>query len=115
MVLYFYGLLIPQEVCYHIGSMENYRKFKLVLKAIAHEAGWDIINAVSQGPTRFTNLERATKVSPRTLSERLKELAELGLIERKAYPEVPPRVEYTLTPLGKELLDTLYKLAKKIG
>jgi DNA-binding HxlR family transcriptional regulator len=95
--------------------MEDYRKFKQVLKAIAHEAGWDIINAVSQGPTRFTNLERATKVSPRTLSERLKELAELGLIERKAYPEVPPRVEYTLTPLGKELLDTLYKLAKKIG
>ncbi len=95
--------------------MEEYRKFKQVLKAIAHEAGWDIVNVVSKGPTRFTNLERATKVSPRTLSERLKELAELGLIERKAYPEVPPRVEYTLTKLGKELLDTLYKLADEIG
>ncbi|AEB12147.1 winged helix-turn-helix transcriptional regulator [Marinithermus hydrothermalis] len=95
--------------------MADVTKFKLVLKAVAHEAGWDILNAVAEGPTRFTQLEQATRVSPRTLSERLKELTELGLIERTAYPEVPPRVEYTLTPLGQRVLEALKHLAKAVG
>ncbi len=81
--------------------------FRSVLKAVSREAGWEILQAVAEGPTRFTYLEKNTRVSPRTLSERLKELTELGLIERIAYPEVPPRVEYTLTARGRTVIEIL--------
>jgi DNA-binding HxlR family transcriptional regulator len=43
------------------------------------------------------------RVSPRTLSERLKELEEQNIIDRQSFAEVPPRVEYTLTAKGKSL------------
>jgi len=43
-------------------------------------------------------------VAPRVLGRELKSLVELGLIRRKAYNEIPPRVEYRLTALGRSLL-----------
>jgi len=89
--------------------------FRSVLKAVSREAGWEILRAVAEGPTRFTHLERSTRVSPRTLSERLKELTELGLIERVAYPEVPPRVEYTLTETGRVVIEVLGELERILG
>jgi DNA-binding HxlR family transcriptional regulator len=48
-------------------------------------------------------MERLSSISPKSLSDRLKELGKAGLIERKAFPEIPPRVEYTLTKDGEEL------------
>ncbi|MBX5476081.1 MAG: helix-turn-helix transcriptional regulator [Clostridia bacterium] len=57
------------------------------------------------GPRRFTELERSvTGISPRTLTQRLRALQDDGLIERVAYAESPPRVEYKLTPMGRELI-----------
>jgi len=88
--------------------------FRSVLKAVSREAGWEILRAVAEGPTRFTRLEKDTRVSPRTLSERLKELTELGLIERVAYPEVPPRVEYTLTARGRTVIEILGALEEAL-
>lgn len=53
---------------------------------------------------RFGELEHSlTGISPRTLSLRLSALESGGIVERKVYPEVPPRVEYKLTPLGRTL------------
>ena len=50
-------------------------------------------------------LERSLSgISPRTLSLRLRALEEEGIIERHTYPEVPPRVEYSLTDKGRDLL-----------
>ncbi|MFN3367977.1 MAG: winged helix-turn-helix transcriptional regulator, partial [Thermus sp.] len=48
--------------------------------------------------------------SPRTLAERLRELHLLGFVQRQAYAEVPPRVEYLLTPRGKRVLEFLSEL-----
>ena len=63
-----------------------------------------IINELSLGMRRFGQIEKAlTGISPRTLSLRLATLEKQGIIERKVYPEVPPRVEYKLSPLGKSL------------
>jgi DNA-binding HxlR family transcriptional regulator len=54
---------------------------------------------------RFCELERSLAgISPRTLSLRLRALEEHGIVERRTYPEVPPRVEYELTPKGKALV-----------
>lgn len=56
------------------------------------------------GPIRFLELQRITEgVSHKVLIEKLKELEEDGLIGKRVYPEVPPRVEYFLTHKGEEL------------
>jgi DNA-binding HxlR family transcriptional regulator len=67
-----------------------------------------IIRELKEGVRRFGELEKAlTGISPRTLSLRLSHMEEYGIIERKVYPEVPPRVEYKLSPLGKTLAPVL--------
>ncbi|WP_181444582.1 helix-turn-helix domain-containing protein [Bacillus sp. 03113] len=67
------------------------------------------------GTLRFSDLLKSLKgISPKTLSLRLKELEKSGLINRIVYPEIPPRVEYTLTDKGKELENILIEL-KKFG
>lgn len=60
---------------------------------------------LAEGRTRFCELERSLAgISPRTLSLRLRALEEEGIVERHTYPEVPPRVEYSLTDKGQALL-----------
>lgn len=57
------------------------------------------------GRARFSELERAIPgISQRMLSATLKNLERDGMVVRKVFPEVPPRVEYELTDLGKSLL-----------
>jgi DNA-binding HxlR family transcriptional regulator len=59
-----------------------------------------IVWALLDGPRRFTELVAAAPgVRDRVLSRRLKELETAGLVTRAQYPEVPPRVEYALTPV----------------
>lgn len=62
-------------------------------------------------PVRFNQMQRyLKKVADKTLSRTLKELEADGLIVRTAYPEIPPKVEYTLTERGRSLVKVLDKL-----
>jgi DNA-binding HxlR family transcriptional regulator len=79
------------------SSMED------ALRVIGRKGTLVILDTLGTGATRFTTLEKALKVSPRTLSERLKELEDQGIVNRRAFAEVPPRVEYTLTEKGNAL------------
>src|SRR5207302_11444202 len=64
-----------------------------------------LIRDLAEGRSRFCELERSlASISPRTLSLRLRALEEEGVIARHTYPEVPPRVEYSLTEKGQALL-----------
>jgi DNA-binding HxlR family transcriptional regulator len=64
-----------------------------------------VIRDLADGRTRFCELERSLAgISPRTLSLRLRALEEHGIVERRTFPEVPPRVEYSLTAKGLALL-----------
>jgi DNA-binding HxlR family transcriptional regulator len=64
-----------------------------------------LVHDLSEGPRRFSELERScVGISPRTLSERLRALEDEGVVERRSYPESPPRVEYELTDKGRALL-----------
>ena len=63
------------------------------------------------GPMRYTELKKSIEgISERMLVAQLKELEQAGIVERQVYPEVPPRVEYSLTPLGiamRPMLDVM--------
>jgi DNA-binding HxlR family transcriptional regulator len=64
-----------------------------------------LIRDLAEGSARFCELERSLEgISPRTLSLRLRALEEEGIVARHTYPEVPPRVEYALTPKGQALV-----------
>ena len=63
------------------------------------------------GPRKFQDLERSLNgISPNTLSLRLKRLEEAGIVERRFYEQHPPRAEYLLTEVGKELRPVLKAL-----
>ena len=64
-----------------------------------------IVRDLSEGRSRFCELERSLGgISPRTLSLRLRSLEEEGILHRRTFPEVPPRVEYALTEKGLALV-----------
>jgi DNA-binding HxlR family transcriptional regulator len=64
-----------------------------------------VLRDLSEGRTRFCELERSLAgISPRTLSLRLRALEEEAIVERRTFPEVPPRVEYQLTAKGQALM-----------
>lgn len=67
-----------------------------------------IIRDLTTGTKRFSELERSLEgISPKTLSERLSALEREGMLHRKTYAEVPPKVEYSLTPKGQALASVI--------
>jgi DNA-binding HxlR family transcriptional regulator len=77
-----------------------------------------VLRAVSQGVRRPGALERhIAGISPKVLSDRLRHFTRAGLFERVQFAEIPPRVEYRLTPFGRKflkLLKNVEKLQKEI-
>ena len=71
------------------------------------------LRALLEGPRRYSDLRRKLQgVSERMLAQTLRELEGDGLISRRSWPEVPPRVEYSLTPLGAEAAEKLRGVAE---
>ena len=67
-----------------------------------------IIRDLLSGTRRFGELKRSVGgVSQKVLTSQLRQMEESGLLTRTVYPEVPPRVEYTLTELGQSLRPVL--------
>lgn len=67
---------------------------------------------LTDGTLRFSELKKiVTSATPKMLTHQLRELEQDGLITRKVYPVVPPKVEYSLTPLGQSIrpiLESMY-------
>jgi len=63
---------------------------------------------ISKGTNRFNKLFATIEgINRQMLSKQLKSLEKSGIVERTLYAEIPPRVEYTLTPIGKSLLPVI--------
>jgi DNA-binding HxlR family transcriptional regulator len=63
-----------------------------------------ILRELMSGTKRFSQLRRAIpNITQKMLSKQLRELEERGIVKRTVYPQVPPKVEYSLTPIGKKL------------
>jgi DNA-binding HxlR family transcriptional regulator len=71
-----------------------------------------VIRDLLEGTRRFGDLRRSLAgISPKTLTDRLRELEASGLVTRTMYAEIPPRVEYDLTERGRSLAPVLAALA----
>ena len=94
----------PRPACPAIRDVLNRVGDKWSVLIIAH---------LGEGPARFTELRREIEgVSQRMLTLTLRGLERDGLVVRKVFAEVPPRVEYTLTELGRTLLVPIRGLAE---
>ncbi|HVV11294.1 helix-turn-helix domain-containing protein [Amycolatopsis sp.] len=83
-----------------------------VLDRIGDKWSLLVIGTLRAGPLRFGELEQAIAgISQRMLTLTLKHLVEDGLVARTAYAEVPPRVEYEVTELGRSLVPLVMALA----
>ncbi|MEP6847553.1 MAG: helix-turn-helix domain-containing protein [Acidobacteriota bacterium] len=70
-----------------------------------------IIRELMAGTKRYSELHRGLKtVTHKMLAQQLRELEQDGVVDRKVYPVIPPKVEYSLTPLGKKLDTILHDL-----
>jgi DNA-binding HxlR family transcriptional regulator len=82
-----------------------------VLDRVGGKWSIGIIVAAAHGPVRFTELERIVEgISRRMLTLTLRNLERDGLLTRTVYPTVPPKVEYTATPMALELYESLVTL-----
>lgn len=86
---------------------------ELTLLLISNKWKILIIRDLLEGTKRFSELKKSiNNISQKVLTSNLREMEENDLLTRKVYPEVPPRVEYTLTDIGyslKTLLDDMDK------
>jgi DNA-binding HxlR family transcriptional regulator len=72
-----------------------------------------VLRAVADGIRRPGALEHhIAGISAKILSDRLRRFTQAGLFERVVFPEVPPRVEYDLTPVGKKFMKLLQEVEK---
>lgn len=71
-----------------------------------------ILRDLTTGPKRFSELEKSVgNINPRTLSQRLDDLEKHHIVTKQSFAEVPPRIEYTLTKKGHDLLPILKQMA----
>ena len=98
---------------------EMYCPLNIFTQAAGGKYKMRILWELAKGPQRYGELRRSAivaargkPVTPRVLSRELKELHVRGLINRKQYPVVPPKVEYSLTRLGKSLIPVIERIVQ---
>nr|WP_312034389.1 helix-turn-helix domain-containing protein [Actinoplanes sp. TBRC 11911] len=99
------------------GPCEKWADDADLIRGVVDRVGdkWTVIviGTLGDGPRRYTDLHQLVPgISQRMLTLTLKHLVRDGLVERTAFAEVPPRVEYSLTPLGHTLLSSVLALAQ---
>jgi DNA-binding HxlR family transcriptional regulator len=95
------GTRTCSEVC-------PYRK---ILSMISRKYTLDVLRVIMQNDVaRFNTIVKEIGGSPKTITDRLKELCKAGILKRESYPEIPPHVEYSLTKKGKDLEPVMEKI-----
>ena len=89
---------------------------RIVLDHVTSKWGVLLLVALSERTMRWGELRRIVEgISEKMLASTLRTLEKDGFVARTSYPEVPPRVEYSLTPLGDELMERMMPLMEWIG
>jgi DNA-binding HxlR family transcriptional regulator len=96
-----------------LHAKESCPAVREVLNRIGDKWSVQIVALLGDGPMRFSELRRSIEgISQRMLTLTLRGLERDGLIARTVFPEIPPRVEYELTRLGRTLLEPIQGLAE---
>lgn len=107
---------LPQPALDRIANMGIFNtdcEGHQILAKIANKWTILIIYALTQGKKRYSDLKQQIMgISPKMLIQNLRNLERSGLILREIYPAVPPRVDYSLTPLGESLAEPLAVLGE---
>jgi DNA-binding HxlR family transcriptional regulator len=99
---------IPKDIEANMSKKAVNCPVEVTLEVVGGRWKVMVIHQLLEGTRRFSELHRAlVGVSHRTLTQQLRELEQRGIIRRKVYHQVPPKVEYSLTPLGKSLQPVL--------
>ncbi|WP_114588046.1 winged helix-turn-helix transcriptional regulator [Microbacterium arborescens] len=89
---------------------------RVVLDHVMSKWGVLVLMALSDGTARWGELRRSvTGISEKMLASTLRTLESDGIVNRTAYPEVPPRVEYSLTERGDQLMERMMPLMEWIA
>ncbi|MDR3006983.1 MAG: helix-turn-helix transcriptional regulator [Sphingobacterium sp.] len=92
---------IKQKIC----------PLEFAVNAISGKWKIPIVWRINEGERRPSEMLRGiAKVDRRVLNQQLTEMVEDGILSKKSFHELPPRVEYSLTPLGESLVEVLWKL-----
>ena len=95
----------------HKGLPTDCRAVSDVLARVGDKWSVLVVTLLGQGPRRFNELRRAIGgISQRMLTLTLRGLERDGLVTRTVFPTIPPRVDYALTPLGRDLLQPVSAL-----
>lgn len=86
---------------------------RIVLEHVTSRWGVLVLAALLERPYRFSELRRTIEnVSEKMLAQTLRTLERDGFVHRDAQPVIPPRVDYSLTPLGREAAERVWELAR---
>ena len=89
---------------------------RVVLDHIMSKWGVLVLLALTDGTHRWGELRREVQgISEKMLASTLRTLEADGLVMRESYPEVPPRVEYALSPRGRDLMDRMLPLVEWVA
>ncbi|MCM3677479.1 helix-turn-helix transcriptional regulator [Peribacillus simplex] len=110
--------ILREEIKERILNHDYHCEKELTLSIISGK--WKVVilwHLGVEGPHRFSELQRLfPKISHKILTNQLRELIEDGIVHREVFPEVPPKVEYSMTELGMTLLpivEMMYEWGKK--
>ncbi|MEU9956717.1 helix-turn-helix domain-containing protein [Streptomyces sp. NPDC050982] len=103
---------VSKEAVSKYDTGEAMCPYRLVLEHVTSRWGVLVLIELLERPYRFSELRRAIgRVSEKMLTQTLQTLERDGLVNRDAKPVIPPRVDYSLTDLGREAADQVKALA----
>jgi len=106
-------IIDEEEYIFKIGKNEYHCALDVTMSFIGGKWKTVVLWYLINGKKRFGELKkRIPSITEKMLSIQLKALEADGLIKRKVYPQVPPKVEYSLTPEGKTLIPLLQAVAE---
>ncbi|HWJ09274.1 MAG TPA: helix-turn-helix domain-containing protein [Nocardioides sp.] len=89
---------------------------RVLLDHVMSKWGVLVLVSLTEGPQRWSELRRrAQGISEKMLAQTLKTLEADGLVHRDQQPVMPPRVDYSLTPLGEDLAEVMVPLLRWVG
>ncbi|WP_052668682.1 winged helix-turn-helix transcriptional regulator [Nitriliruptor alkaliphilus] len=101
---------------YPNGVLPSACPSRVVLDHVTSKWGVLVLVSLADGPQRWSDVRRrAEGISEKMLAQTLRTLQQDGFVHREAQPTVPPRVDYSLTPLGEELAARLLPLVEWVA